>query len=164
MNEASNFCNGPCKVDQMPDNSVAANFMYVPTDRDLNIKSISIDGWHEGNILEIDVHNLYGVKEVAVTHEYFDDLSKRSFIISRSQTTGMGKYGGSWLGDNYSNYDYLAASLPGIMSMNIFGITLTGVDICGFGGDTTNDLCLSWTMVGAFYPFARNHNAYGSRA
>jgi len=160
MNEASNFCMGPCKRDQISDDPVVNNLLYIPTDRDLNTKSISIDAWHLGDILEVDAHNLYGVKEVAVTHEYFNDLSKRTFIISRSQTTGMGKYGANWLGDNFSTYDYLAASLPGIMSMNIFGITLTGTDICGFIGDTEPDLCLRWTMVGAFFPFARNHNNY----
>mmetsp|Transcript_21814 Transcript_21814/g.16172 ORF Transcript_21814/g.16172 Transcript_21814/m.16172 type:complete len:88 (+) Transcript_21814:1219-1482(+) len=44
------------------------------------------------------------------------------------------------------------------MSMNMFGVQLTGTDICGFLGDTNPELCLRWTMIGAFFPFARNHN------
>jgi len=98
--------------------------------------------------------------EVKATHEYFTNLTKRSFVMSSSQTTGIGKYGGNWLGDNYSTYSSFSSSLPGIMLMNIFGITLTGNDICGFLGDTEPDLCLRWTMVGAFFPFARNNNNY----
>jgi len=56
----------------------------------------------------------------------------------------------------------LSYSILGTMNMNIYGVPLTGSDICGFMGNTDEDLCEKWTVLGAFYPFSRNHNALGS--
>ena len=52
-------------------------------------------------------------------------------------------------------------SVYGVLAMNIFGVPMVGADICGFGDDTTPELCAKWHMVGATYPFSRNHNSYG---
>jgi len=80
-------------------------------------------------------------------------------IISRSSFAGHGKYGSKWLGDNHNYIDDLEESVLGVMKMNMFGVTLVGADICGFGGSYAANvtLCTRWHQVAAFQPFSRNH-------
>lgn len=160
MNEASNFCVGVCYQSQMSANPVKYKLPYIPTGRDLEEKSITLDAMHADGVTELDAHSLFGTMEVKATHEWFKNNNKRTVIIERSSFAGMGKFGSRWLGDNFSNNEYMGYSVTGIMGHNIMGIPLAGSDICGFIGSTNPELCARWHMVGAFYPFSRNHNAW----
>lgn len=158
MNEASNFCDGFCYKDQEVKDTIQNKLFYTPGARDLNIKSISIDALHADGSTEFEAHSLYGFYMSKATSNYFSGNNMRPFVITRSTYSGVGKYVSHWLGDNFSQWDMLKYSVGGIMLFNMYGVPMAGADICGFILDTWPDLCARWYALGAFYPFARNHN------
>uniref|UniRef100_A0A8C4TN34 alpha-glucosidase n=1 Tax=Falco tinnunculus TaxID=100819 RepID=A0A8C4TN34_FALTI len=158
MNEPSNFLRGQypgCAVNDIN------NPPYVPSisDRSLAQKTLCPDsktylGEH------YNTHSLFGWSQTAPTfHVAQQATGKRAFVLSRSTFVGSGKYGGHWLGDNFSRWKDMHQSVIGILEFNLFGIPYIGADICGFNYNTTYELCLRWMQLGSFYPFSRNHNA-----
>ena len=159
MNEASNFCDGFCTKDQIVEDSIQNKLIYTPGARDLNKKSISIDALHHDGVTEFEAHSTYGFYMSKATSRFFTETQQqRQFVITRSTYSGVGKYVSHWLGDNFATWDMLKLSINGVYLFQMYGVPIAGADICGFIDDTNAELCARWYAVGAFYPFARNHN------
>ncbi|VDM66975.1 unnamed protein product [Strongylus vulgaris] len=109
-----------------------------------------------------DTKNLYGLSEAIATSQALPATTgKRGAVISRSTFPSSGHYGGAWLGDNTATWSDLQTSIySGAMEFNWFGIPYVGSDICGFNGNTTEELCLRWHQMGAFHSFCRDHNTH----
>lgn len=181
MNEASNFCNADgngqvCALkDEVCTSGCCIDCVTVdPTNKydyppfvpnvvwgALGGKTIAMSGLHAGGILEYNAHNLYGFMESIATRNALLALrpAERPFVLSRSTTMGSGKYTAHWTGDNAATWDDLKASITTMNNLALFGMPITGADICGFNGETNEELCARWIEVGAFSPFSRDHNA-----
>ncbi|TMW62648.1 hypothetical protein Poli38472_005266 [Pythium oligandrum] len=126
-------------------------------------KAISTSSLQFGNIRQYDSHNLYGFTESIATNAIVEKLrKKRAFVLSRSTFPGSGAHAAHWTGDNAAQWNDLQWSVTTIQNFGLFGIPMIGADICGFSGNSNMELCARWTALGAFYPFARNHNNFWS--
>ena len=165
MNEPSNFVHG--SLTGCPDSKYEKP-PYTPAIIGGELAGVTIcmtATQMAGKGLHYNLHSLYGYSESVETMKAVrKTLGKRSLVISRSTFSGSGHHAGHWLGDNHATWDDLYLSIAGILNFNIFGVPMVGADICGFQGDTTEELCARWMQLGAFYPFSRNHNDRPPRA
>ncbi|KAI0233712.1 hypothetical protein L0F63_002149 [Massospora cicadina] len=165
MNEPASFCQGSCGSNRsdLPQGYPEPNYAIHNHYGNLSAKTVATDAVHFGGITEFQAHNLYGHMEAIATRNALLRIhpNRRPFLLGRSTFTGSGAYEGHWTGDNQSTWGQLVNSIAGVLSMQMFGIPYVGADICGFGGDTSEELCLRWMQLGSLYPFSRNHNALG---
>ncbi|CAD8201365.1 unnamed protein product [Paramecium octaurelia] len=178
MNELANFRDGE-QVNGSKLNDEIFELKDLPWDAmgtvTLEGHTIAIDALHEGKgvyfngsttyIPELDLHNFNGFLEQIEQRKLLQAIQNKTLIfqLSRSSIFGSGRFSAIWFGDNGSTWAWLRSSVYQMFNFNLFGIPFVGDDICGFNKDTTPQLCARWIQLGAFYPFARDHNAFGQK-
>ena len=125
----------------------------------LEDKSFNISSHHYLS-QHYNVKEMWGMAEQAAAAQVMQRIHRqRAFTLSRSTFMGSGAHGAHWLGDNNSLWSDLVKSIAEVLAMGLYGVVNVGADICGFGGETTEEMCVRWIQLGSLYPFARSHNA-----
>jgi alpha-glucosidase len=87
---------------------------------------------------------------------------ERPFVLTRAATAGSQRYAIVWNGDSTSSWENLRLAIPLNLGVGLSGFPMTGGDVGGFWQNTTAELLVRWTQLGALLPFCRNHSAMGT--
>lgn len=114
-----------------------------------------------GKYAEQDFHNYYNYYWSKALFEGVHAINpdKRLFIMSRSATTGSGKFNVSvWSGDAGVSWPALTNQLAYGLNAGISGLAYWGSDVGGFvNPDSPEELYTRWQQFGAFTPIYRAH-------
>lgn len=111
-------------------------------------------------------HNIYGMQMARASFEGLCKIkgNERPLVVTRAGYAGIQRYAWTWTGDNTSNFDHLAMSIPMLLNMGLTGQPFTGADIGGFCNDCYEELYARWISLGAIiYPFCRTHTMKDTR-
>lgn len=111
------------------------------------------------------MHNYY-------THLYnkvvFDVLKEQgldneAIVFARSATAGGQQFPVHWGGDCFANYESMAESLRGGLSLGMSGFGFWSHDIGGFESTATADVYKRWTVFGLLSSHSRLHGNHSYR-
>ena len=139
-----------------------------------DMNEIATWGQQVPNLIEFDwdgnkatyrqAKNVYGMLMARSTFEGVKKLmnGKRPMNITRSGFAGMQRYTILWTGDNQATDHHMMLGVRLVNSLGLSGLSFTGSDVGGFGGNCTPVLFARWMQIGAFTPFFRGHSAYNT--
>lgn len=120
--------------------------------------------WNGNKTTYRQAKNMYGMQMARATYEGTKKLmnGRRPMNITRAGFAGMQRYTILWTGDNQATDHHMLVGVKLVNSLGLSGLSFTGSDVGGFGGNCTPDLFARWIQIGAFTPFFRGHTTYNS--
>ncbi len=114
-----------------------------------------------GTADHVSIHNVYGTLQARATYEGVRALrpDARPFVLTRAAYAGAQRWAATWTGDNRSDREGLALTLPTLLGLGASGYAFVGADVGGFEGCPDEVLLTEWIELGAWQPFFRNHSA-----
>ncbi len=118
-----------------------------------------------------ELHNLYPLVYNAAVSAITQTVKGHGLVWGRSGTAGSQRYPVCWSGDPAADWDSLACTIRGGLSIGMSGIPFWSSDIGGFRGMPSPELYIRWAQFTLLCSHARMHGdsarepwAYGAQA
>ncbi len=110
--------------------------------------------------------NVYGMEMARSTFEGVKKLmnGRRPLVITRAGFAGLQRYTSIWTGDNQATDEHMLLGVRLVNSLGLSGVSFSGSDVGGFGGNPSPELFARWVQIGAFTPFFRGHTAINTKS
>ncbi len=107
------------------------------------------------------MHNYYSLLYNKVVFECVEQYQGKNnaVVFARSGTAGSQQFPVHWGGDCAANYESMAESLRGGLSLSLSGFSFWSHDIGGFEHTATADVYKRWTAFGLLSSHARLHGS-----
>lgn len=111
------------------------------------------------------MHNFYSYLFNKVVYELLESKKGKgeAFLFARSGTAGSQKFPVHWGGDCWSDYESMAESLRGGLSLSLSGFGFWSHDIGGFESSSSADVYKRWCAFGLFSSHSRLHGSTSYR-
>ena len=103
------------------------------------------------------VHNLYPLLYNRAVTEVTKEERGYGLVWSRSGTAGSQRYPVGWSGDPAADWDSLAATIRGGLSLGMSGVPFWSNDIGAYRGKPAPDLYVRWAQFGLLCSHSRMH-------
>jgi len=114
--------------------------------------------YHDGSDPE-RMHNYYTQLYNKAVFEMLEAKTKEPVLFARSATAGGQKYPVHWGGDCWSDFEAMAESLRGGLSLGLSGFGFWSHDIGGFEGKPPVELYYRWVAFGLLSSHSRLHGS-----
>lgn len=113
----------------------------------------------------VKMHNYYSYLYNKVVFEVLEEKfgKGQAVVFARSATVGSQRFPVHWGGDCWANYESMAESLRGGLSLSLSGFGFWSHDIGGFEKTATADLYKRWVAFGLLSSHSRLHGSSSYR-
>jgi alpha-D-xyloside xylohydrolase len=134
-------------------------------------EDIPADAVFANGLTGAEMHNLYPLLYNRAVFEVTREVKGSGLVWSRSGYAGSQRYPTCWSGDPACDWDSLACTIRGGLSLGLSGVPFWSNDIGGYRGTPSERLYIRWAQFGLFCPHSRCHGEsprepwfYGERA
>ena len=120
-------------------------------------EDIPVDAVFSNGQTGVTLHNLYPLLYNQATYEVTEQEKGYGLVWSRAGTAGNQRYPVCWSGDPAADWDSLACTIRGGLSIGLSGVPFWASDIGGYRGSPSPNLFIRWAQFALLCSHARFH-------